>query len=287
MLDVLRRPEYTGENRCLPCTVVNTVIAVVLAAVVSGLVATELAGTTVAFGVAGAVLGGSLVLIYLRGYLVPGTPALTKRYFPPWLLGAFGKDPSPPASGAGPPVEGDDEVGEAGDEPPEVDVERLLVDAGALEPCEDRDDLCLAAGFREAWNAEIESVRDAGVDAEALVGKLGLDASECTIEEHGEARVLGTGGAAAGKWPSEAALVADSAAATVLADRLDGWADLGPRAKGQVLSGMRIFLEDCPTGEGGVSFGERTVESCCSTHQVVAVTCEETGDRLFEQPLAE
>jgi hypothetical protein len=39
------------------------------------------------------VLAGSLALVYLRGYLVPGTPAFTKRYFPDWLLAWFDKTP--------------------------------------------------------------------------------------------------------------------------------------------------------------------------------------------------
>ncbi len=79
----LRNPAYTGENRCVPCTAVNVAISVVAAAV-AAVAAVELAA---------AVLAVSLSAIYLRGYLVPGTPTLTKRYFPPWLLARFGKDP--------------------------------------------------------------------------------------------------------------------------------------------------------------------------------------------------
>ena len=46
-----------------------------------------------------------------------------------------------------------------------------------------------------------------------------------------------------------------------------------------------MFLETCPTAEGGVEMTEETVTSCCSSETVVAVVCEETGDRLFEQPV--
>jgi len=286
MFGSLRRPEYTGGNRCLPCTVVNSLIAVALAAAVAvGL--TGVTGTAGVLGGAGAVLAASFALIYLRGYLVPGTPTLTKRYFPAWALHLFGKDPAPGAPvGA---VEGSAE--RATDRTGDIDIERVLLDAGAVEPCDDRDDLCLTERFRTAWNAEIETVRAAGVDAETVVAKLSLDAAEYEIEDHGEGRVLragsGGGATAVGKWPSAAALVADSAAAAVLDSRYDGWDGLGPVARGQVLSGLRIFLADCPTGEGGVEFGQETVESCCSTHEVVAVTCSETGERLFEQPLQE
>ena len=39
----------------------------------------------------GAALLAALGLIYLRGYLVPGTPTLTRRYLPESVLAAFGK----------------------------------------------------------------------------------------------------------------------------------------------------------------------------------------------------
>jgi hypothetical protein len=78
----LRQPAYTGDNRCLPCTAVNIVIAVVVSAFAS-IVSPVL-------GVGVFVL--SLVAIYVRGYLVPGTPTLTKRYFPERVLRWFDKE---------------------------------------------------------------------------------------------------------------------------------------------------------------------------------------------------
>ena len=35
VLDTFRQPEYTGDNRCIPCTVVNVAIAAVLAALIA------------------------------------------------------------------------------------------------------------------------------------------------------------------------------------------------------------------------------------------------------------
>ncbi|SFS69967.1 hypothetical protein [Halostagnicola kamekurae] len=80
-IDRLRQPDYTGENRCTPCTLLNVAIAAVLVA----------AATTVALSrtdrVGAAVLGTALAAvsgaaIYLRGYLVPGTPRLTETVLP-------------------------------------------------------------------------------------------------------------------------------------------------------------------------------------------------------------
>jgi hypothetical protein len=89
LLAAVRRPEYTGDNRCLPCTVVNVVLA--------GLLTAAAALVSLPLGVAVATV--SLAAIYLRGYLVPGTPELTKRYLPERVLAWFGKADAPATPG--------------------------------------------------------------------------------------------------------------------------------------------------------------------------------------------
>ncbi|QZA88520.1 hypothetical protein K0C01_12175 [Salinarchaeum sp. IM2453] len=76
VINWIRQPEYTGENRCYPCTIVNTGIAFVL----GGLAA------TVSLTLGGIILGLSFLAIYARGYLIPGTPQLTQTYFPDRVL---------------------------------------------------------------------------------------------------------------------------------------------------------------------------------------------------------
>jgi len=61
-------PEHTGENRCLPCTLVNAVGV----AVVAGL----LSRRRRSLGLLASVLGGAA--IWLRGYVVPGTPRFAR-----------------------------------------------------------------------------------------------------------------------------------------------------------------------------------------------------------------
>ncbi|WP_226022416.1 hypothetical protein [Halomicrobium salinisoli] len=320
VLDALEQPEYTGENRCLPCTVVNLVIA---AAIAVALGRRSRAKGALAFA-------ASAVLIYLRGYLVPGTPTLTKRYLPREVLTWFGKDPEPPAhtglgsvgerseptdgidtggpTGNGAELdrngdgtatgddaehadgepEGDgasaDAEGDAAASDAELDPERFLVEAGLLEPCDDRDDLCLADAFEDRWTDEMDAVAGS-VEAPDAAAAFGLEDGEYAIEEFDNgARLLRRDGRRLGQWPSEAALVADVAAARVFEDEgLPGWSDLPARGKGQLLNGLRLFLETCPTGDGAVEFGTETVESCCQSYDVVAATCADTGERLFEQ----
>ncbi|WP_436907274.1 hypothetical protein [Halosimplex marinum] len=303
----LRRPEYTGENRCLPCTVLNVGIASVGATMLGAwLVA---AGYRTAAGaVATAVLAASLAAIWLRGYLVPGTPTLTKRYLPAPVLAAFGKAPesSPEgvaagvgagagrdadadASGATAATEGGEGTGDraAGSDPtPEAgdraDPEPLLERAGAIEPCRG-DDRCLTDDFERAWHAEIDAV--GGDELGPWLDGLGLADGEVTTRELSDAFAVSVDGRRVGTWESRAAFRADLAGASLLADRLPEWESLSARDRGQVCNGLRIFLERCPGCGSPVSFGTETVESCCTSRTVAAVTCDDCGARVFESPV--
>ncbi|MFC6952597.1 hypothetical protein [Halorubellus litoreus] len=272
-LESLKRPEYTGENRCIPCTVVNSVLAVAFAgAVAAGTIVAD-ASTTVAAGAAVGFLALAAASIWLRGYLVPGTPELTKQYMPEWMLAWFGKAPDD-ASG----LDGGSDAVDPSDV--DVDPERVLMDAGAVEPCEDVDDLCLSADFADAWQTEMDAIDDIAVD-DALA-TFGFDDDDYELSRHDDAVLLNRGPHRIGQWPSEAALVADVAGARALADRHPEWSDMSAVAKGRVLNGLRVFLETCPDGSRA-EFREDTVESCCSSYDVVTVECSGSGERLFEQ----
>ncbi|WP_222915442.1 hypothetical protein [Natrinema sp. SYSU A 869] len=311
VVDDLKQPKYTGENRCEPCTVLNLLIAAVVGSVIAR---KSRLGGVLAVGV-------SIALIYLRGYLVPGTPTLTKRYLPPEILRWFGKEPDQaiasglgavdstdrPASGhettfdEADTVESDavaatdaddesagDESTATGDEPAAVDLEAFFLEHDVLEPCADRDDLCLTDAFEAAWFDEIDPLSESGVDVAAAVDAFGFEADpdEFELETQGEGRALLSRAGGAGRWPSRAALIADVAASRALEAWVDDWDAFDPETKGEVLNGLRMFLETCPSG-GDVQMGEEVVESCCTSHEVVAVTCEETGERLFEQRLTD
>jgi hypothetical protein len=252
-----RQPEYTGENRCTPCTIVNIVIAAVGSAALS-LVLTPVGGAVV--------FALSLVTIYLRGYLVPGTPTLTKRYFPDWLLAKFDKFEDQPVETA----EG------------ERDPEEVLADAGAVQPCKEVDDLCLADSFRESWDANMESIKAEETEKSDLSRVLDVEEEQLSFEEHDEALVAQYDGGRLGQWESRAALIADLAAAKVLEDSYDDWDDLTVTNQSRVLSGLRIFLESCPDCGGEIAMDQETVESCCRTLDVVAVSCTECDSRILE-----
>lgn len=260
----LRQPEYTGENRCMPCTVVNTIIGIV-ASVGIVLAGTHFLSLEVGVGAGIAFFTLSLVSIYLRGYLVPGTPELTKQYFPPWLLRLFGKEPVGPE-----PIETD------------IDPEEELLAAGALEECVDLDDLCLTEEFERRWQAAIERAESEDIGRARLLELLEAEGKEVEFDDYGSAFKARVEGETVGQWESEAAYLADIGAATVLEETFPRWERLQLDAKSQLLNGLRLFIETCPVCGGDPTFGADTVESCCGTYDVAAVACMECNSRLFE-----
>jgi hypothetical protein len=241
--DRLRRPEYTGENRCLPCTVVNVCLTLVAAAVVTvGL--TPLGGLLV--------LTGGLGAIYFRGYLVPGTPTLTVRYFPPWLLELFGK---------------------------ELEVRETLQPVEGVAVRATADGGRLVDSFASAWRVRIESMRADGVTDEDVATLLGVDEASNV----GEAAYVANGGLR--RWLSESALLADAAAAAVLSKRGgDDWAALGPDERVATLRDLRKHLGYCPLCDGELDDEEtETIETCCTeSERVLMATCVDCDVRLIE-----
>lgn len=290
VLDRLRRPAYTGSNRCYPCTIVNIVIAVVLASalLVGGLLLRL--EVWLAAGMAIVILAVSLGAVALRGYLVPGTPWLTRNYLPApvfrWFEarkpgGGVATQASASAS-ASTPTASPSTPSSSGASAP---IEDVLERAGVVTECADVDDLCLAPSFERAWFERIESIRDAEVERTAIADLLGMEVEALSIERFGDPVVARFDGRDVGQWPSRAAFLADAAAAETMPDWLDGWDDLAVDRKGHLLQATRAFLERCPACDGPVSIGEEAVRSCCRSIPVGAVTCDACGDRLLEVAL--
>lgn len=267
IVDTARNPEYTGENRCVPCTVVNVTIAVLLATVLVAVAWPIDPAIAAATGMAVLVVG--LGATYLRGYVVPGTPTVTRRYFPDWLLRWFDKRPEP---GLG--------TDTAAPEP-----ETVLIDAGAIDECDREDDLCLTDGFQSAWQREMEEIRGAGAEDHVLASVLGVEEDALGVREYGDAFAVHADGRRVGQWESRAALIADLAAARALGRRYAAWDAMDVAHQGRVLYGLRIFLKACPACGTPVNPGMETTKSCCREIEVVAIECDECGSRLLEREL--
>lgn len=251
----IRNPEYTGENRCLACTAVNVVI------VAAATVAVALA-TSVAVGAAVFVVGAAV--IYLRGYVVPGTPTFT-QYLPDAVLAYFDhhSDPSVP------------DLDPAAEQP---DPEAVLLEAGAVAECEDVDDLCLDEAFRTDWYDEMERVRETA-DLDALV-RDAIDGDVEVTEQDGEL-FAHRDGTVLGRWVSRTAAVADFAADRALADRLAGWERLPAARRSVATRGLRPFLDRCPDCADHVA-AEKVTSCCISGQAQTVVHCPNCDTVLFE-----
>ena len=267
-LDRIRKPEYTGENRCTPCTILNVLIAVGLAAVV--------AIATGSIAVGAAIIATAALLIYLRGYLVPGTPTITQKFLPERVLRWFDKDSA---------IEADLEPIKENDTPEYDDIATLLDDSGVVEDCADDDDLCLTDSFGETWWRRIREFRDEDTALDHLAAVLEVNPDELEVDENPDAGRFDITfeGDRIGGWNSRAAFLADLAAEPTLAEWIDDWEALDDRERTQTIASLRAFLESCPDCEGALTPIENTVKSCCSSSIVtVEVDCQDCGARVFD-----
>jgi len=317
LIERLEQPEYTGENRCPPCTLVNVLIAAGVAALV-GRRSRALGLFTFA---------ASAALIYLRGYLVPGTPELTKRYLPRPVLALFDKTEPPAAfddsltrheedetstsvsvsdsDGSTAADETDDAVEPVGasggptDEqaalarhPEREAVEAELVGLEmdetleALDVVEEvGDDLQLTESFRDAWEETIEILDDEDERLITLADLFRESPDDVDIEVRDDGRYYGlVDGRSQYNWITEAAMLSDLAAHRVVATEDVRWSALTSRERCSILKGFRVFLETCPECGGVVAPTEDSVESCCQTWDVIAVECADCDARVLELP---
>jgi hypothetical protein len=168
-------------------------------------------------------------------------------------------------------------------QPTVQDPEARLVSAGALEEAPSGD-LQLTPEFDEDWESSIADVKaDEDANRAELVEVMGIDSDgEVELETVNDAFRITIDGALVGTLESQAAFYADLAAGRLLKSRIDDWHDLPVVDRSRLLKGLRLFLETCPECGNEVVFETKEVESCCGSHQVAAVDCDECGSRLFE-----
>ena len=247
LYDRLRDPAYTGRNRCVACTAVNAVLAV-LATGLIGLVSPPLAAATL-------VVAG--IVVTLRGYLVPGTPSLTRRYLPDRVHALF----------------------EAGDVPTEDPAATLV----ALGVVDDPADPLLTLWFQRRHAAALSERRTDAALARYVGDALSADPDAVAFEAapDGDGVVATVDGDWVGAWPSRAALVADAATNAVLAAR-PAWGDFDHVVRADLAGRVRGFVDECPACDGAIVDSEGTVDSCCRSVQVLARSCSACDARLVE-----
>lgn len=228
----LRRPEFTGANRCWPCTVVNAVILAVVVALV-GTAEPLVAAAIAVAGVAG---------LYLRGYLVPYTP-----HFAPRLVAALPGD----WFTHGTVADSLRAVGPA-DRDPDAVLESMVA-AGVVTTADGR--LGIDDAVAATWKTRMGALTD---EPQSMVEVAERDLpgiDDARIEQAGEETFLVvTGGSAA--WLRLPVAVAEIAAVEALADT-----DLPSETRGVAAHALCAFLDSCPVC--GSDLVEGRADDCC------------------------
>lgn len=120
-------------------------------------------------------------------------------------------------------------------------------------PCAGADDLCLTDSFETVWFEETEPLADTGITTSEVAEALCVedDYNQFELVTRNEARLLQSDSGQVGQWPSRAALIADIAGSRALRSRVSDWGAYDTQERGQILNGLRMFLETCPTTGGG------------------------------------
>ncbi|WP_311173814.1 hypothetical protein [Halobellus ordinarius] len=260
MIDRLRRPEYTGENRCWPCTVVNLVL-LFFAVVATG-------RNRPGLGAALGAVGG--LLIWVRGYVVPYTPRFAPRLVAALPGDRFGHDTPSDTLGDLDPDEGDGEA-----------ILRSLVAADVVVATEDR--LAPTDEFATAWRERMEHLGDAPDERLAEVAREASEAiTSARIEDTGSETFLVVSGDDGASWLRRPVAIAEVAALQALGETGFPAADreLGAHA-------VCAFLETCPAC--GDDVAEASLDDCCGhtvpdagTDPPQVLACETCGVAFYQ-----
>jgi hypothetical protein len=235
----LRRPEYTGANRCRACTAVNAAVLVAAVGVVG--LGLRLPLLAVAVGVVGT------AAIALRGYLIPFTPRFAPALVAP-LPGDYFAHTAPAASDSL-----SEQAADAAD--PEA-VLRALIEAGVVTA--DGSQLGLDAAFEAAWRERMDALADADDDrlpAEAR-GVVPSVASARVERTGSETFLVVSGEAGPPGWIRRPVAIAEVAAAGALRDT-----GLPTEHVATAASALCAFLDTCPAC--GDALVEGRLDDCC------------------------
>jgi len=264
LLGTIRRPEYTGDRRCWPCTVVNVVLLGVLVGALALAVDAVLAGVIAALG------GGA---IWLRGYVVPGTPAFAPRLVAaiPGGEALFAKPATESSLGDGP--DGPEHAGSLDGAETTPDGEQLLgalVEVGVLEV--DGEQVVLAPAFETDWRDAMASLSALSTDELATEVRevAAVDDTRVVRDDGSEWVALGDGHDIAEEvWLTRPVAIAETAAVRRLPDVFED-----PAARRAAASSLRMFLAECP--DCSTPLEESTVMDCCGGYNGPSDVPEET-----------
>ena len=234
----IRRPEYTGENRCWPCTVLNVGVL----GAVSVLIGFAQPGVGVAVALVGA------LVIWTRGYLLPHTPQFAPRLVE-WLpVDPFHTRRGGDSLGTLGPGEADDLAGER--------VLQRLVETGVVAV--DGERLALAESFGTAWERRMDELAAASTEELAAAALEASTVATSSRAQDGSERafVVLSDGDGNVSWLDRPVAIAESAAAEALQS-----AGVTGDLRDVAAHAVCAFLERCPACDAEIV--ETDASSCC------------------------
>lgn len=276
----IRRPEYTGERRCWPCTGLNALL------LLAGCIVIALLKPVFALllGVAGA------GLLWLRGYVVPYTPTVAPKlvaalpFDVPFEGSTRDRAPAGSSLGSLADVDSDQETGEL--------VLAALVDADVLETDEEGY-VYLTDAFHAGWRREMESLRDLDEDElaaaiEEVVDEPRYEIAVETLEPYDRTWFVlsdGSDDPTGEMWFSRPAVIAELAAVRALEETVP---DLPSDLRSAATRPLRGFLEECPAC--GSEVVETFSDLCCGSARnprgepEEVLGCPSCNQRLYTFP---
>lgn len=245
-----RNPKYTGHNRCWPCTALNVGVVLLIG---TGL--TVLGGAVVALP---AVVVG-LAVVWLRGYLVPGTPRIGRK-LPEPVRSRFGiHDPVTELSATNTLVAAGVLKNDLGLDP----ATDRTIQAQAVAYVDDRE--ALEAAVLERFNAATVSVNRAlGGGEQWFV----LDEDEQTVRQ----------------WEARQVAALDVAGAAFLENRLPNWDRWAERDRSAMLALLRYDASACPDCGAVFEESEENDVTCCGGRSLVgARRCADCSYSLVDR----
>ncbi|MFP8956347.1 hypothetical protein ACLI4Y_06430 [Natrialbaceae archaeon A-CW3] len=260
LLDEVRRSEYTGENRCWPCTITNVVLLSIAVGVLFGRGRRKTATALATAGIAG---------IGLRGYLVPYTPR-----FAPSLVAALPVDPfdhhdAEERAGSLADSSVPDDSDGVSAHPDGEAILTALFEAGVVVP--EGEEIQLEPSFASAWSREMETLRNLDVEELAAIAD---ERSDPAVDAHtrrswGRPVIVLEPESGPSVTLRRGVAIAELAAARAL--EFESAVDDAAirRAAGRPL---RSLLEECPRCGGEVTI---TRSSCCGETTPIGQTPSE------------
>ena len=232
VLDRVHRPEYTGASRCWPCTAVNTFLVGIATVVLAAI--WPLASLPV--------LIVGLLLVYLRGYVVPYTPQFAPRLVDrlPIDIGFSYDHGSVPDSDS------------LADDPAAPDPDAVLGELFRAGVLEGDDELQLSEYFESEWKDRMSNLASAQ-ESELLERAAASARGDVEAETH-RGRILLAGNRDV--WLSRPVAIAETAAVEALAGR-----EIETNVRTAAARPLRLFIDRCP--DCGGEAVETTHRRCC------------------------